>query len=61
MHKNPQAKACFASRKNSKSEDVMSRDALSLSKNNRILGQNADIFPADSEIIHIMLINESES
>lgn len=44
-----------------KSEDIMRCDVPTLSKNNRILRQNADLFPADSKIMHIMLINESES
>ncbi len=38
----------------------MRGDVPTLSKNNRILRQNADLFPADSKIMH-MLINESES
>ncbi len=38
----------------------MRGDVPTLSKNNRILRQNADLFPTDSKIMH-MLINESES
>lgn len=44
-----------------KSEDDTSRGVPCLFKNNRILGLNVDIFSADSQIMRIMLINESES